>query len=386
MKKGILYIIIALSCLFSTIHLSQAWLWLVGQNGDIINVGKWNEMITKLNLKLEQANIVWSSNIDITTSWTWVIISFTWAITTEPIPYISWPTHVWVWISSSKDIIVNWLNFTPTTTINIPGWPWTINSTTINSPEKITINVTSDATIADYDLVINNGTVPNTFWTWNWVGMIKVLTTWLWKDLRLWGETFTHWNWAWNDIRYKAGMTLARDANWMHFSGVAPWSSWVKFESLWWTRGDTRTIEWIVTQPSSYMMFWIWSDATDENSTAQYNQAEVVTYFQNSTTMWWFYWNNWTIWINWNQSLSTALSGCSSQVFKTKVTNDWTVWSGVFTIYCLPSAWLADWDDETTIIATANLWGTLNPDEANLMPFIIPQSASTQRFIAVRVQ
>ena len=167
---------------------------------------------------------------------------------------------------------------------------------------------------------------------------------------------------------------------------MAPWSSWVKFESLAWTRGDNKTIEWITTQPSGNMMFGIWSDATDENNGAQYAQAETETYFSNGTTMWGLYGNNGTVGSAGNQALSTSLTSCASQVFKTKMTNDGTSGSWVFTLYCLPSASIADWDDENTVMATATIWGTLAPDEANIMPFITPTSGGTQRFVAIRVQ
>jgi len=56
-----------------------------------------------------------------------------------------------------------------------------------------------------------------------------------------------------------------------------------------WTRGQNKTVEWVFTRPSSAMMIGIGSTATNETSTAQYIQAEVEIYFQNSTSMWGLY-------------------------------------------------------------------------------------------------
>ena len=57
-------------------------------------------------------------------------------------------------------------------------------------------------------------------------------------------------------------MSLTRDANGMSFAGSTPWSSWVKFESLGWTRGTNQTVSWVFTTPTGAMMIGIGSDAT----------------------------------------------------------------------------------------------------------------------------
>ncbi len=378
------YIVLLLTVFFLSIHSANAWLGLFAQNGDIISTTKWNEMITKLETKLDQSNIQGSTNIDVVNSWTWVIVSFTWSVPAASIPYItSWNKSVNV--STTKNINITGLNFVPSTSVSIPSWPGTINSTTINGPTDLDINITATATTWTYDLVISNSTVSNTLWTGNWVWQLSVLPPSDWKDLRLWWDSFTDWNWAWNDIRYRAWMSMTRDTNGMYFSWSTPWSSWVKFESLAWTRWTNKTLEWIYNTPSSNMMIWIWSDATNETATDQYRQAETEVYFQNSTTMYWLYWNNWTVGTAWNQANNLTISSCASWIFKQRLTNDGTAATWVVTIYCLPSASQADWDDTATVMTTFTVGWSLNPNEPNLMPFIIPQNAWTQRFIAVKV-
>ena len=362
---------------------THAWFWLFAQNGDIISTTRWNDMITKLHTKLDQSNVQGSTNIEVNNSWTWVVISFTGSVSASSIPYIT-SGNKSMNVSTTSNININGLNFVPSTLVSIPWFWWTVNSTTVNWPTDLDINVTATATTGTYDFVLTNGTISNTLWSWNGVWQLTVLPPSTWKDLRLGGDAFTHWNWAWNDIRYRSWMNMSRDANGMYFTGSGPWSSWVKFESLAWTRGQNKTIEWIFTRPSWSMMIWIGSDATNETSTAQYTEAEVEIYFNASTSMWGLYWNNGTLWSTWNQSSSATLT-CASNTFKEKFTNDGTAWSSVLTLYCLPSANPSDWDDTSNILKTLTVWWTLNPNETNIMPFIIPGNATAQRFIAVKV-
>ena len=98
------------------------------------------------------------------------------------------------------------------------------------------------------------------------------------------------------------------------------------------------------------------------------------------------YGNNGTIGTAWSQSNSTTISSCASGVYKWTFTNDGTSGSSVFTLYCLPSAWPWDWDNTSTVMNTFTVGGSLNPNETNLFPFIIPQNGGAQRFIAVRVE
>jgi hypothetical protein len=73
-------------------------------------------------------------------------------------------------------------------------------------------------------------------------------------------------------------------------------------------------------------------------------------------------------------------------MYKARFTNDGTVGSSVFTLYCLPSAAPGDWDNISNVITTLVPWWTLNPDETNIMPFIIPRSGGTQRFVALKIE
>jgi len=298
----------------------------------------------------------------------------------NPIPFITSGANSMT-PSSTKTITISGKNFTPTTAVSIPGFDGTINSTTINSSSELEINITAGTTEAVYDIVISNGGVLNTEWTGNGVGLLTVASS-TWIDLRAGGATFTDGNGAGNDIRYRSGMSMSRDANGIYFTGSSPWSSWVKFEALGWTRGTNKTLQWIFSQPTSYMMLGIGSTATNETDTAQYAQAEVEAYFDSSTSLWGLYGNNGTVGTAGNQSSSATIS---SGTYKIIFENDGDA-GDIFRMYKLPSANESDWDDTSNLVKTMTIGGSLNPDEPNLMPFIIPQDGGAQRFIAVKVE
>ncbi|MDQ7008850.1 MAG: hypothetical protein Q9M94_00995 [Candidatus Gracilibacteria bacterium] len=169
MKKILIFILV----FAFTMNTTNAWLGLTAQVGDLLNISKWNEMIDKLNTKLDQSNIVGSSNIEVNNSGTGVIISLTGSVSASSIPYITSGSKT-ITTSTTKNINITGLNFVPSTTVSIPGWAGTINSTTINSPTDLDINITASTTAATYDFVISNSTVQNTLWTGNGVGQLTV--------------------------------------------------------------------------------------------------------------------------------------------------------------------------------------------------------------------
>ncbi len=312
------------------------------------------------------------------------------AATASNIPYITDSFKKVRAPNTTSIVTINGENFTPNTTVSIinPTFTGTINSVNVLNPKKIELNITTGATLATHDIVISNNGVLNTQWPGNGTGLFKVQVS-NWIDLRAGGTTLTAGNASGNDIRYRSGMSIHRDAGGMYFTGASIWSSWVKFESLVWSRGSNKTLEWIFSQPnssSSSMMIGIGSTATNEASSAQYAQGEVQVYFNTATSMWGLYGNNGTIGSAGNQSASTSLSSCASGILKARFTNDGTAGSGIFTLYCLPSTNPAVWDDTSNILTSFTIGGSLNPSQSNIMPFIIPQNGGTQRFIAVKVQ
>jgi len=172
-------------------------------------------------------------------------------------PYFEKITPSQISTNETRNVIITGGNFDEDTVFTI-GSGITVNSITINSDSQATINVTSGNTeITGITIDAQNDTLDDFGQT---LALNIIESTW--SDLRSGGTVFTFGNAAGNDIRFRTGMSMARDANGMSFSGSNPWSSWVKFESLGWTRGQNKTLEWIFTTPANSMMIGIGSTAT----------------------------------------------------------------------------------------------------------------------------
>lgn len=271
----------------------------------------------------------------------------------------------------TTDIFIRGGWFTNATTVEIPGI--TVNSTTIVDDDTIRVNITTPAIDSLFDVQVTNEGGTTTFAD----GIEVQLSTW--TDLRQGGDTFA----IGTDIRVRSGMSVGRDADGMFFNGGNPWASWVKFESLQWNRGENKTLQWIFTGPTANMMIGIGSNATNETNTAQYAQAEVQAYFTNATNFWGLYGNNGTIGSAGNQANGNGIT--SGSVLKMKFEGDGSAGS-TFSLYQLPSANPSDWDDESNLITSMTIGGTLNPDETIIMPFIISRAGDTQRFIALKLE
>jgi hypothetical protein len=304
--------------------------------------------------------------------------------TSNPIPFITTEFKQTLSPSTTQTITIEGKNFTPSTTVSItnPIFTGTIDDINIISPTKMEVTITTDTTEDVYDIVLSNNGVVNTSWTSNGTDLLEVKTS-TWIDLRSGGDSFTSGNAAGNDIRYQSAMTLNRDTSGMYFTGTNPWSSWVKFESMRWNRGTNKTLQWIFSSPDSNMMIGIGSNATNETATDQYRQAEIEAYFSSSTSLWGLYGNNGTIGATGSQSNSQTIT--TGTILKIKFEEDGDA-GDRFTLYQLPSANPIDWNDESTILTSLIIGGSLNPDESIIMPFIIPTSGGSQRFIALKVE
>ena len=244
------------------------------------------------------------------------------------------------------DLYVRGAWFIPETEVTIEGVQ--VNGITYVNDNLIIVNVTTPAVEGIFPIEVTNQTGETVV-----ADAIEVKLS-EWVDLRENGEVFQD-----GDIRTLAGMTINRDADGMYFEGAAPWSSWVKFESFQWTRGENKTLEWILTNPTTAMMIGIGSNATNETSTIQYSQAEIQAYFNAATSLWGLHGNTGTVGAAGNQNNTTAIS--ANSVFKIKFEMDGGVGS-VFTMYELPSADQSDWDNEDNIVVSFQVGGTLNPD------------------------
>lgn len=271
----------------------------------------------------------------------------------------------------TTDIFIRGGWFTNETTVVIEGI--TINSLTIQKEDTMVLNITTPNQDGFHNVEVTNQGGTTIFEN----GIEVKLSEWV--DLRQNGDSFQ----TGTDIRFRGGMSLNRSTTGMKFNGGNPWSSWVKFESLKWNRGENKTLQWIMDTPTANMMIGIGSDSTDENSGAQYIQGEVLAYFTNSNSFWGLYGNNGTIGSTGNQSNFANFS--ANSVLKLKFEGDGGLGS-TFSMYQLPSSDPSDWDDESNLITSFQIGGTLNPDEGVIMPFIISRADDVQDFIAIKIE
>lgn len=271
------------------------------------------------------------------------------------------------------DLFIRGAWFTGTSTVVIPGC--TVNTVTVIDDNILQINITTPTIDGFHDVEVTTDEGGTTIFS----NAIEVKLS-NWTDLRQGGDILN----IGTDIRVRTGMNILRDANGMYFSGATTWSSWVKFESLGWQRGENKTLSMIFTRPDNNMMIGIGSDATDETSTSQFAQAENEAYFNSTTNFWGLYGNNGTVGSAGNQANGLNISG-GSGVYKIKFEGDGAPGS-TFTFYEIPSSSPTDWDDESNILSSFIIGGTLNPDEVNLIPFIIPRDGGAQRFLALKLE
>ena len=183
----------------SSIWVLFAWNGLVAENGDILNLTKWNEMVAELNAKISFTDIKAGNNInlsysgaEITINWVWWGWSGWW------VPYITTDTLFSLWTNQSQNISLDWLNFTPTSTLIIPDFDGTINSVTAVSPVRIDANITSGNSTRMYDIVVSNDWILSSIWPGNWANLLNIGSIiWTWPAWT-YTESFESnnlWNW-----------------------------------------------------------------------------------------------------------------------------------------------------------------------------------------------
>jgi len=298
----------------------------------------------------------------------------------QPTPYVFQGQDKHIYPNTTSTITLEGIGFIAgLKTVQIPNFDGTVDNVTVNTPYSMDVTLTAGSAETTYDIVLTNGCASNTVLSGNGENMLLVEGS-HWLDLRSGGDNLTIGNGAANNIRHRSGMTAHRDANGMYFTGVSPWSSWVKVKLLSFTRGTSKNVEWIF-KPTTYFMVGIGSDATNESNNSQWNQAEWQAYFNSGSNFWGFYGNDGTVGTYQNQSVGQSV--ISGDIYKIKFINDGSAGETII-LYRLPSANPSDWNDESNVVRTVTSVNTA--DEVNLMPFIIPPNGGTTRFIAVRVE
>ena len=186
-------IILFLFLVFFSISKSNAWIWLIAENSDILNITKWNEVINKLDLKLEKTNLIEWNNITLTDSWANLVISATDTNLPEtPVIYNTWIIELTT--NQTTTLTLTGSNFLPSSQILIPTFNGTINSVNPLWEDKIEFNITTWTATWSFDIVVSNSWVLNTVWAWNWVWLINIKLWIIWNDAN-W-RNFSDWTYA----------------------------------------------------------------------------------------------------------------------------------------------------------------------------------------------
>ena len=287
--------------------------------------------------------------------------------------------------SSTLDIFIRGGYFTNVSTVvitpqNIVGSPIIVNSVNVIDDDEIIVNITTPAVDDIHDVTVTNESGGTTV-----TSPIEVVLSG-WVDLRLGGDVLTSGNAAGNDIRHNTAFSINRTTTGMSFSGLGPWGSWIKFESMAWNRGDNKRLQIILTSPndtSGSMMAGIFSDQTNEASTQQYYQGEVLAYFQNLNIVWGLFGNSGSPGSAANQQVTTGING-ANRVYKLIFENDGGVGSN-FSMYQIPDGLPSSWDDTSNLITSFTVGGTLNPSQSLIMPGLIPANGGGQEYISIKV-
>ena len=205
------WMIICMSMLSSQTH---AFIGLIAETWDILNISKWNEMIGVLNGKIEAANIIEGSGIDVNVSGNDVTISSTWGWWVAP--FLN-PENLTLLTNTNYNLDLNGVYFTPSTGVSISGVWGTVNSVVAASPTELQVDIITGSTVGSYDFILDNAGVLNTLWPGNgenYITLVDQVTGT--GPAGTYTETFEANFWSW--VNWWGQQAWLRDAG-----GTASW-------------------------------------------------------------------------------------------------------------------------------------------------------------------
>ncbi len=286
------------------------------------------------------------------------------AIVSYPAPYLAAVVPQKILVDVPTQVTITGSFFTTDMEVIIDGVTVS-NFEFISSNEIKATLITSIA--GDKDLTLNNGrtTIISTAFS------VVVPTI---VDLRSGGDDLSN-----GKIRYRSNMTMTRDTGGVGFTGYNSFGSWVKLEGWKWNRSQPQTLNWIFSYSDRFAI-GIGSTETLESATSQLQQSEITFYFSSITNINGIHGNNGNPGTNVYQSIGSSLSAFQGGTKKLVIEHngepgfDWY-------LYQLPSADINDWFDTSTLITNGTIPDKFTADAAEIMPFIIPRSSSTNRFL-----
>lgn len=273
-------------------------------------------------------------------------------------------------LDAAKTIEITGSFFTPEMSVSTEGF--TVDFLSFVSSHLIRIDVTGGNKTGFFDLTLDNGKqtileqaieiIPNS-------PPIVV-------DLRTGGANFNI-----SAIKHRSEMTYSRSNQGVIFNGLNPWASWAKFtgdNNEWtWDRSTKKKLTWIFRNGNSFML-GIGSNETNENSSAQYHEGEILGYFSSETGFYGFFGNDGTPGEGASQNISATTSG--NAIKKLVLENNGEPGAN-FYLYEIPSFNVADWTDESVLVSSGVIDSQMSADATTLMPFCIPRSSNFNVYI-----
>ncbi len=173
-----------------------AWNGIIAENGDLLNINKWNEMVNIINQKLSIWDVVAGEWVNFTNSGSQIIIN---ASAGSLFPYVNDQNQIIMAPNTSRDISISAANITPASQIEIPWFDGTINSSFWLNPNEIIANISAGSSANQYDIIINNNGSKSDAWPSNWQNLLQVVAPVFWNGPSgIYTETFESnslWNW-----------------------------------------------------------------------------------------------------------------------------------------------------------------------------------------------
>lgn len=188
-------------------------------------------------------------------------------------------------------------------------------------------------------------------------------------DLRAGGEEFRE-----GELINASSLKMSRDDRGMFFTGDTGWDTWAYFPKFEHSRSQPKTYEWIFTHANS-LMIGIAGANFNPNTTRAYYEAEIMGFFNSSTSFYGFYGDS-------NNSRINQI--INPQAIRKFVLEHNGEGGHKYWLYELPSADKSDWDDTSFLIRTGTIPDIFAQSDSLIAPYFIPES-STHRLIALKL-
>ena len=254
----------------------------------------------------------------------------------------------------TQNVIVNGLNFTPSTRVELSDESLTVNSVTYVSPNELTVNISSGNELGSFDILVRNNQLNSGT---QGQGKINVKDA-IWIDLR----TTPIANLG---LEMSTGVIVNQDtARGLWASGTGNiWNRGVKFTANKWNRVDNIEFSFVFTRSGNGLcMFGIGGDNINVNALGNqsFYRAETQLFYANSQTNA-FYGGG--LEANWFQIIGTTVVFDVGKFYKVKFSNSGANGATMNITEVSPT----DFDNE---INTLHEWISNSPaSDPILMPF-----------------